>query len=287
MRKTELTNRLESLRNRGEKGLIAYITAGYPNLETTVTTALALAEAGADVVELGVPFSDPVADGPVIQAAAEQALAGGTTVRGVLRAVEEIRAHCTFPIVLMTYYNPIYRYGPRRFAADLARAGGNGVIVPDLPPEEAGVLRAATDQNTLDLIPLVAPNTPPQRLTRIADAARGFIYCISLKGVTGGRAGLNSAVGAMTAGVRRHTPLPVAVGFGISDPVRAAGIAPHCDAVVVGSALVQIMARQAGSPDLTAAVGGKARQIKDALRPATRSASPKKPPGRAVNPVNV
>lgn len=262
---SQLEDKLQGLRDRGEKGLIAYITAGYPDLDTTVETAVALAGAGVDVLELGVPFSDPVADGPVIQAAASQALAGGTTVQGVLRTVEKIRERSSIPLVLMTYYNPVYQYGPREFAADLARAGGNGIIVPDLPLEEAGVLLQAADQNAVDLIPLVAPNTPQRRLAQMARVARGFIYCISVKGVTGGQASPGSDLVAITAGVRRHTPLSVAVGFGISGPDQVAAIAPHCDAVVVGSALVQIMAQQAGFSSLVPAVAGKARELKQAL----------------------
>jgi tryptophan synthase alpha chain len=261
----KIENRLREVLARGEKGLIAYITAGDPDLATTVELAAAIGEAGADVLELGVPFSDPVADGPAIQAASQRALAGGTTVRGIFRAVEQIRRRSDIPLVLMTYYNPVYQYGPERFAADAARAGGNGLIVPDLPPEESGPLWEAAGDCQIDLVPLVAPNTPARRLPVIAGKARGFIYCVSVTGVTGERESIMTDLAAMTGGVRRVSPLPVAVGFGISRPAQAAAVARHCDAVVVGSALVNTVAQKAGTPGLIKAVYEQVRELKEAL----------------------
>ncbi len=233
---------LEKLRSEGRKGLIAYIAAGDPNLAATVDIARQMFQAGADVIELGIPFSDPLADGPVIQQASCRALAAGVDLRGILHAVEEIRRDCPQPIILMGYYNSIYRYGIRQFAGDAAAAGGNGLIVPDLPFEESPQLRDAAREHDLALIPLVAPTTTDSRLQKIAAKASGFIYCVSVTGVTGARAKIETDLAAFTARVKRHTNLPLAVGFGIAGPEQAAGVASHCDAVVVGSAIVRAVA---------------------------------------------
>lgn len=262
---SRIENKLREVMSRGDKGLVAYITAGDPSLEATVELAVAMDEAGVDVLELGVPFSDPVADGPVIQAASQRALAGGVKVRGIIRAVEQIRRHSDIPLVLMTYYNPVYQYGVEQFTGDLARAGGDGLILPDLPPEESGELSVAAGKNQIDLIPLVTPNTPARRLPLICSGAGGFIYCVSVTGVTGERDSIATDFSALTAGVRRHSPLPVAVGFGIARPQQAAGVARYCDAVVVGSALVNIIARHAGEPGMVEAVSRRVRDLKKAL----------------------
>ncbi len=262
---SKVKDRLQQVLAGGGKGLIVYVTAGDPDLDTTVELAVAMAGAGADIIELGIPFSDPVADGPVIQAASQRALAGGTTVRGVIRAMEQISRRTSVPLVLMTYYNPVYQYGLRRFAQDTAAAGGSGLIIPDLPPEESGAMLRAADAEGVDLIPLVTPNTPDRRLAIIAARARGFIYCVSVTGVTGERENITTDLSAMTAAVRRHTALPVAVGFGISGPTQAAWVARYCDAVVVGSALVGIIAARAGKPGLVEAVCRRVRELKEAL----------------------
>ncbi|AGL03097.1 tryptophan synthase subunit alpha [Desulfoscipio gibsoniae] len=262
---SRIEKKLRTVLDRGGKGLVAYITAGDPNLDATVELAVAMDEAGADVLELGVPFSDPVADGPAIQAASQRALAGGVKVQGIIKAVERIRRHSDIPLVLMTYYNPVYQYGVEQFAADVARAGGDGLILPDLPPEESGALLQATDRHGVDLIPLVTPNTPERRLPLICQRAGGFIYCVSVTGVTGERASIATDFSAMTNGVRRHSDLPVAVGFGIARPGQAAGVARHCDAVVVGSALVNIIAQHAGAPEMVKSVCLRVRDIKNAL----------------------
>ncbi len=250
---------------RGEKGLIPYIMAGDSGLDTTVELAVALAQSGADVLELGVPFSDPVADGPAIQAAAQRSLAAGTKLRGILASVREIRRRSDIPLVLMTYYNPVYRYGVQEFVNEAAGAGVNGLIVPDLPPEESDELLQAGDACGVELVTLVTPNTPARRLEMIARRARGFVYCVSVTGVTGGRSGMAASISVMTAAVRQVTALPVAVGFGIVTPEQAAETAQFCDAVVVGSALVKTMAERAGSPELAPAVARQARELKNAL----------------------
>ncbi|MBC7104889.1 MAG: tryptophan synthase subunit alpha, partial [Firmicutes bacterium] len=237
-----LAARLGELASRGEKALIVYLMAGDPSPDATPVLVEAAARAGADVVELGIPFSDPLADGPVIQAAGQRALRAGTTVARVLSLAARIREASPVPLVFMTYYNPVLRYGPERFVADAARAGADGLIVPDLPVEEAGGLRDLADAAGLALVPLVAPTTPEGRIATIAASARGFIYCVSLTGVTGVRDRLPPELAEFTARVRRHARLPVALGFGISGPEHVAAVAPLVDAVVVGSALVKAVA---------------------------------------------
>lgn len=258
---------LNDLASRREKGLIAYLMAGDPSPEATPLLVEAVARAGADIVELGIPFSDPLADGPVIQAAGQRALRSGTTVAGVLSLAARIREKIPVPLVFMTYYNPILRYGPERFVADAARAGADGLIVPDLPVEEAGSLRDLADTAGLALVPLVAPTTPDERLGTIAACARGFIYCVSLTGVTGVRDQLPPEVAEFTARVRRHARLPIALGFGISKPEHVAAVAPLVDAVVVGSALVRMVGENSGAPELLAdRLAAFVRALKEPLK---------------------
>lgn len=262
-----LAARLGELASRGDKALIVYLMAGDPSPDATPVLVEAAARAGADVVELGIPFSDPLADGPVIQAAGQRALRAGTTVARVLSLAARIREASPVPLVFMTYYNPVLRYGPERFVADAARAGADGLIVPDLPVEEAGSLRGLTDAAGLALVPLVAPTTPEHRIAAIASCARGFIYCVSLTGVTGVRDRLPPELAEFTARVRRHARLPVALGFGISAPEHVAAVAPLVDAVVVGSALVKAVAENAGSPAILAdRLAALVRALKEPLR---------------------
>ncbi|MBE3582346.1 MAG: tryptophan synthase subunit alpha [Thermoanaerobacteraceae bacterium] len=228
----------------GCKALIIYVCAGDPSLEVTAELVPALADAGADIIELGVPFSDPVADGPVIQAAGQRALASGTTLARVLDLTAALRAKMKMgtPLVLMSYYNPILCYGLADFGKELAAAGGDGVIVPDLPWEEAGPLQKILEGKGLALIPLVAPTTPEGRLRRIASRAAGFIYCVSLTGVTGAREELPPDLLSYMERVRRVTSLPLALGFGIGSPGQLKHLAPLGDGFVVGSAVVQALA---------------------------------------------
>lgn len=256
---------LNSLRAAGKKGLIAFITAGDPDLAGTVEIALRIAAAGADIIELGIPFSDPLADGPVIQQASHRALASGATIPRILEIVREIRRHCGKPLVLMGYYNPVYRYGIARFVLEASEAGVNGVIVPDLPYEESGPLRDAAQEAGVDLIPLVAPTTTGRRLEKIAAAARGFIYCVSVTGVTGARKEIETDLEAFTGLVRRYTALPLALGFGIAGPEQAARVSSHCDAVVVGSAIVSIIAEHGKAPAAGREVEALVRRIRTAL----------------------
>jgi len=219
--------------------------AGDPDLTRTKELVARMAGAGADIIEIGIPFSDPLADGPVIQAAANRALANGITVRGVLQAVGQMRKEVDLPLVLMTYYNPVLQYGIERFCRDAAENGADGLIVPDLPHEESGPLRECSSRCGIDLVPLVAPTSTPARLAAICGVARGFIYCVSVTGVTGMREKIETDLRAFAGLVRRYTELPVAIGFGVSGPDAAARVATYCDAVVVGSALVRLIGRGA------------------------------------------
>ena len=230
------------LSEREEKGLIVYLAAGDPDLETTALLVQAAVEAGADMVEVGIPFSDPVADGPVIQGAYARALARGVKVAQILEMCADVRQRVQVPLILMSYYNPIFRYGPGGFTRDAAAAGVDGLIVPDLPLEECGELLRHADSRGLALVPLVAPTTTEARLAAIADVARGFVYCVSVTGVTGAREEIPPDLENFMLRVRRHVRLPCAVGFGIAGPFQARRVAPYCDAVVVGSALVAMAA---------------------------------------------
>jgi tryptophan synthase alpha chain len=238
---TRVGKRFSELRRDGRPGFVAFITAGDPSLERTIEIACGLEQAGVDVLELGVPFSDPLADGPVIQRASDRSLARGTTLARVLEVVRRIRERSAIPIILFTYYNPMLRFGLERFGAEARRVGVDGVLVTDLPPEEAEEwLRQARGQE-LDTIFLVAPTSPPERLRQVAEACRGFVYAVSRTGVTGERQSLSDEAAPLLAAVRAHTREPVALGFGISTPEQVAEAARLADAVVVGSSLVRFL----------------------------------------------
>ncbi|MGB1110578.1 MAG: tryptophan synthase subunit alpha [Gammaproteobacteria bacterium] len=265
---SRLKTRFEDCKSAGRKALIPYITAGDPNPSLTVPLLHALVEAGADVLELGVPFSDPMADGPVIQQACERALVHHVSLADVLDLVREFRrSDSSTPVVLMGYLNPIEVYGYERFAADAKAAGVDGILTVDLPPEEAGGLRAALDTNELDPIFLIAPTSTEFRLRAIAEAARGFVYYVSLKGVTGSANLDVDAVAAKLAEIRQFTDLPIGVGFGIRDGQSAAAVSQVSDAVVVGSSLVRAVAEAADDEARLAAAKtliGEMRQAMDA-----------------------
>jgi len=226
---------------RGRAALMPYLMGGFPDVETSVEIGLAYARAGADLIELGVPFSDPLADGPVIHAAATRALASGATIHAVLEA--GVRIAEQVPVVVMCYANPLYARGPERFAAELAARGISGLIVPDLPLEESADVLAACDAAGVALVPLVAPTTSDARLQRIGAVARGFVYTVSVTGTTGERAAVSGDAGALLARVKAHSPVPVALGFGISTGAQAAAAAAAgADGVIVGSRLVRAVA---------------------------------------------
>ena len=235
----------DALQAKGRKALIPYICAGDPLPEATAEVMLAMAMAGADIIELGVPFSDPMADGPVIQKASERALAKGVGLVQVLSYVREFRAQDTHtPVVLMGYANPIERYGITRFVADAKAAGVDGVLVVDYPPEEAEPFAAALTKSGLDPIFLLAPTSTEQRMKDVGRLASGYVYYVSLKGVTGAGHLDTDAVAAVLPRIRQHVKLPLGVGFGIRDAATAKAVARSADAVVIGSALVQLLATQ-------------------------------------------
>ena len=259
---------LDALQQRGEKALITYLAAGDPDLETSERVIHALVEAGVDLLEIGFPFSDPMADGPTIQAAVERALAAGTTLHGVLAMVARVRQHTNVPIVLMGYFNPVFRYGAAAFARDAAAAGVDGLLLVDLPPEEAGEIHPHLQKAGIDLITLLAPTTPDERAARLAGQGEGFLYYVSMTGVTGSQKVDAQAIATAVARVRRNSAVPVAVGFGVTTPEDARAVAVFADAVVVGSALVQVIAAHGQSPRLIAEVAAFARALKQAVTPA-------------------
>ena len=261
---TRIARRFEELGRRGEMGLVAFISAGDPSLAATELFVLALAEAGADVIELGVPFSDPVADGPAIQRSSERALRAGATLAGVLDLVASIRRKSDVPLVLFSYYNPVLQMGVERFARRAADAGADGVLITDLTPEEAGDYRRIVREHGLDTIFLAAPTSTDERLARIAEVTTGFLYVISRTGVTGARESLPQDLPALIRRVRRATPLPVAVGFGISRPGQVSVLGGLADAAVVGSALVQEIEQATSVEAACEALAARVRSLKHA-----------------------
>lgn len=260
MKSFSLHHKLTQLQAKGKTALIPYITAGDPDLDTTRQLLFALTEAGADVIELGVPFSDPIADGPVIQRAAERALLQGTSLGQILEMVAEVRAAgLTTPLVLFSYYNPIYRYGLQAFAEKAAAVGASAVLVVDLIPEAAGDFRAAVGEAGLETVFLVAPTTDPARLAEIDAASTGCIYYVSRTGVTGARAEVAQNLGAELDALRAQLQQPLIVGFGISQPEHVRALRGHAAGVVVGSALVDVIAQ---SPDPETAVQNAANMMR-------------------------
>jgi tryptophan synthase alpha chain len=250
------------LRSEKHKGFIPYICAGDPTLKRTVDLAFALEKGGADVLELGLPFSDPLADGIVNQLAAQRSLAAGTTVRGVFDCVREIRRKSQIPIVLYSYLNPIFQFGPNKFHQQAEEAGVDGLLILDLPPEEDLDLGAGS----LVHIRLIAPTTPADRMKKIAKSAKGFLYYVSREGVTGAHDSIPSSLPEKIAQLRKISDLPVAVGFGISNPEQAREVAQHADAVVVGSAIVDLIAKHGDKPEMAEKVGAFARDLAKAIR---------------------
>jgi tryptophan synthase alpha chain len=239
-----IDQRFRALQAVGKKGFVAYIAAGDPNLKQTAVLAREFERIGVDVLELGVPFSDPLADGVVNQLAAERALKSGTTLRGVLDLVHDLRqSGCQIPIVFYIYFNLVHRFGVKNFAKEAARAGVDGVLVLDLPPEEGAAYERTVKDAGVHPIILIAPTTPPERIRTLVKHAGGFIYYISREGVTGMQAKVATSIRERVAMIRRYSKLPVAIGFGISDPKQARAVALDGDACVVGSAIVNQVAK--------------------------------------------
>jgi tryptophan synthase alpha chain len=259
---TRISERFAKLRASGELGLVAYVTAGDPHLDRTLDFALALDEAGADVLELGVPFSDPLADGVVIQRGVERALRAGTNLGGILALVKRLREQSQIPIVVFSYLNPILRYGFARFSDDAAAAGADGVLLTDVSIEEAEPFVQESRRVNLDTIFLAAPTSTEQRLQAIAEHSRGFVYAVSRTGVTGARQSISNQLMPLLERLRAVTDLPVAAGFGISRPEHMALLRGKIEAAVVGSALVQMIEEHGGHPDGPRRLAYFARELK-------------------------
>ncbi len=250
---SRIKNTFNRLKKKNEAALIPYIMAGDPDLATTKTIILEMEKAGCDIIELGAPFSDPLADGPTIQKAALRSLQNGTTIADVLRLVADVRKESKVPLILMTYYNLIFKYSEDRFVHDAVAAGLDGLILPDLPPEEAMTLIPAAKKAGLDTIFLLAPTSTEERIKLVSKLSQGFVYYVSLTGVTGVRAGVQTSIQDSLVKIKQVTDKPVAVGFGISTPDQAAQVAGWgADGVIVGSALVKVIEANSGSPELIA-----------------------------------
>jgi tryptophan synthase alpha chain len=266
---SQMMNRIdvcfESLRKARRKGFVAYITAGDPGMDRTVGLVLELERAGADVIELGVPFSDPLADGIVNQMAAQRALEAGATVPALLEAIRQIRKSSQVPIVLFTYLNPIYQFGYERFHEAAAAAGADGILILDLPYEEQSANKELASGESLKNIRLIAPTTPLDRIEGITASGSGFIYYVSREGVTGEQTKLSDSIASQVSEIKSRTDLPVAVGFGISTPEQAREVARSADAVVVGSAIVRRIAEHGKSSDLVKLVGEFVRPLTAAV----------------------
>ena len=254
-RNNAIGSTFQRLKKTGSKALITYISAGDPDLTTTRELVLGMAKNGVDIIELGIPYSDPVADGPVIQQASLRALQNGVTIKAIFDLVDSLRQETEIPLVLMAYYNSLLQFGIEPFIYTCARVGVDGLIIPDLPLEESEELRQVGDANGIDIIMLVAPTTPDERIARIAATSRGFLYCVSVTGVTGTQNSLDSGLEGFLSRVRSQTDIPLAVGFGISTPAQAATVAKLADGVIVGSAVIKVMEQHLGSDRLVGKVG--------------------------------
>lgn len=263
---SRISQTFEHLQKTHERALIPYVTAGDPDLEMTKRLVREMVRRGGDIIEIGVPFSDPLADGPIIQRASQRALQGGTTLRKILQTVSELRHEVDVPLVLMTYYNPVFRYGEEAFVADALDAGVDGIIVPDLPPEEGQSLMDFTTDTPLDMIFLAAPTSTSARLALISEASRGFVYYVSRLGTTGVRDQLADDLRLMLEQLRTSTSKPITVGFGVSTPEHVRLVAELADGVVVASAILKLMEDLADRTDRLEHVGDFVAALKAATR---------------------
>jgi tryptophan synthase alpha chain len=261
---TSVAGTVRAARGDGRAALIGYLPAGFPTVPRSVELARALVDSGVDIIEIGLPYSDPVMDGPTIQAAADVALAGGTRTRDVLEVTAAVAAHA--PTLVMTYWNPVERWGVERFATDLAAAGGAGLITPDLIPDEAAEWVAAADSLGLDKVFLVAPSSTTERLVSTSAACRGFVYAAAVMGVTGARGSTSTAGAALVGRLRKVTDQPIGVGLGVSDGRQAAEVASYADAVIVGSAIVAAVQRADDHRAALAAVSALAADLARGVR---------------------
>jgi tryptophan synthase alpha chain len=263
---TRISQRFAQLRANGELGIVAFLTAGDPTLDATLEFVLALEKAGADVIELGVPFSDPLADGPTIQRASERALKAGASLAGVLDLVRRIRRSSQVPLVLFSYFNPIVQMGLEKFAGEAAAAGADGVLITDLPPEESDDYRRILHAHQLDTVFLAAPTSTDERLLKISACSSGFLYLISRTGVTGAKDSLPDDLPTLLRRTRHFTQLPIAVGFGISLPGHVSVLGGLADAAAVGSALVSEIEKATSGAAASVALGERVRALKEAGR---------------------
>ncbi|MGM0454433.1 MAG: tryptophan synthase subunit alpha [Thermodesulfobacteriota bacterium] len=263
---TRIENTFRQLRQKNEKALVGFVTAGDPDIATSQKTIAAMCENGMDILELGVPFSDPTADGPVIQRSSARSLKNGTSLSTVLEMIQTARETTDIPIIVFSYYNPILAYGIDRFYADAVSAGADGVLVVDLPPEESEELTGKWKDDAFCLIRLVAPTTPPERMKTIAGDAQGFIYMVSKTGVTGSAGFDAPEIGDHTRALKAVTDLPVCVGFGISTPEDVAAVAKVADGVVIGSAFERTIEENLNQPDLAERIGVQTAGYKAATR---------------------
>ena len=254
------------LSKANEAALIPYVTVGYPSLELTRQLVPIIARQGADLIELGVPFSDPMADGATVQRASQAALEQGVSLDDCLAVAAEARRTNEVPLLFMSYYNPIFKYGLEAFACDCSQAGVDGLIIPDLPPEEAAELKLVCEAVGIDLIFLVAPTSTDERLQKVAEMASGFIYCVSLTGVTGARSEMGEGIEDMLERVRRHTDLPLVVGFGISTPEHVARVSRVADGAVVGSALINVIESHPDEEEVILSVSEYVRELKEGTK---------------------
>jgi len=248
-------------KRQGKKALIAYVTVGYPGIEATMEVVPMLAESGCDIVELGIPFSDPLADGATIQQASFCALQNGITPKHCIELVRQLRQEVNIPLVFMTYYNPVFKYGIEKFCCDSAEAGVNGIIVPDLPPDEGSELETISHKQGIDLIYLLAPTSTEERIEMVARKSSGFIYLVSVTGTTGARESLATDLGELVAGIKKKTSKPICVGFGISTPQQAEQVASVADGVIVGSQIIKLMQAE----DNFKSVCGFVKELRQAL----------------------
>jgi tryptophan synthase alpha chain len=255
----------QQLKHQNTKALVAFLTAGYPNEETFMDLVRAASAAGCDIIEIGIPFSDPIADGPLIQESSRQALGGGITLHRTMDLAKRLAQDMPTPLVFMTYYNPVLRMGSDRFARLTQACGVGGVILPDVPKEESEPIRTVLRERNLTYIDLIAPTSNERRITRICDDAKGFLYLVSVTGVTGVRAPESQVLGPFVERVRAHTDLPLYVGFGISDDVRAREVVAFSDGVIIGSALIRLIQSARSEKQAVANVGTFLRRVKDAI----------------------
>jgi len=261
-----IQQKFNDLKQGGGKALVAYLTAGDPSLEMTKELIMALDAAGVDIFEIGVPFSDPTADGPTIQAASQRSLQRGTTLSAIFHMLETVRKFTEIPIILFGYYNPIFIYGTERFAKQAKKSGVDGILVVDLPPEESRELRRYTDRADVDFISLIAPTTSSERIGKLSQKATGFLYYVSITGVTGTQKPVVSDIKKEMKRIREQTIMPVVVGFGISTPEQAAEIAPYADGVVIGSSFVRLIEEHKDKNNFVNIISSYANDIKTSLQ---------------------